>query len=231
MRVNLTIVFTLILLILMSAAGSVSAMFGFRLGHEALKDVTQPDVRTGHKLRGRNGTLQPGAVATVPEADILASVNKWIQSKGKHPKLEKPQEQKQQTTNKSAPAKKNQSADAETHQPGFPIATQNQGVKLEVVSTRYSGGFLLMKVNLKNEGNRDVHFLPSFLAVTDEQGQELSAKTDDMPEDLPANGQSFSSTVSIPTDLLENVQKLSMTLIDYPDQQVRLQLTQIPVKI
>ena len=215
----------------MFAAGSVSAVLGFKLGHEALKDVTQPDVRTGHKLKGRNGTLQPGAVATVPEADILTSVNKWIESKGKHPKPEKPQAEKKQSTNQPVPDNKNQSADAETHQPGFPIATQNQGVKFEVVSTRYSGGSLLMKINFKNEGNRDVHFLSSFLAVMDEQGQELSATTDGMPEDLPANGQSFSSTVSIPTDLLDNVQKISMTLTDYPEQQVRLQLTEIPVRI
>ncbi|MBV9385753.1 MAG: hypothetical protein JOZ78_04915 [Chroococcidiopsidaceae cyanobacterium CP_BM_ER_R8_30] len=229
MRVNLTIVFTLTLLVLMVAAGSVSAMLGFKLGHEALKDVTQPDVRTGHKFKGRNGTLEPGAVATIPEADILANVNKWIESKGKHPKPEKPQQEKKQ--NKSASDKKNQSADAAPLQPGFPIATQNQGVKLEVVSAHDSGGFFLMKVNFKNEGNRDVHFLPSFLAVTDEQGQELSATTNGMPEDLPANGQSFSGTVSIPINLLDNVKNVSMTLTDYPDQQVRLQLTGIPVKI
>ncbi len=231
MKLNLTVVFTLILLTLMLAAGAVSAKLGFNVGHAALKDVNQPDVRNLHKLKGRNGKLlQPGAVAMVPEADILASVNKWIESKGKHLKPEKPQEQKKQHTSKQTPPQKNQSAEGE-HQPGFPIAAQNQGVKLEVLSARYSGGFLLMKVNFKNEGTKDVRFLYSFLGVTDDQGRELSATTEGLPEDLPATGQSFSGTVSIPTDLLDNVKKISMTLTDYPEQQVRLQLTEIPVKI
>ena len=231
MKLNLTVVFTLTLLTLMLVAGAVSAKLGFKVGHEALKDVNQPDMRDMHKLKGRSGKLlQPGAVAMVPEADILTSVNKWIESKGKHPKPEKPQEEKKQNTSKQTPAQKNQAAEGE-HQPGFPIAAQNQGVQLEVLSARYSGGFLLMKVNFKNEGTKDVRFLYSFLDVTDDQGRELSATTEGLPENLPATGQSFSGTVSIPTDLLDNVKQVSMMLTDYPEQQVRLQLNAIPVKI
>jgi len=229
MKLNLTVVFTLILFTLMLGAGGVSARLGFNLGHEALKDVTQPDVRTKNKIKERKGTSsQPGAVTMLKEEDILTSVKTWIASKGKHPKPVKLQEEKKHTL-KQAPAKKKQSVTAKTSQPGFPISTQNQGIKLEVLSTSYSGGSLLMKVNLKNEGTKDVQFLYSFLALTDDQGRELSANTEGLPEELPANGQSFSGTVSIPTEMLDDVKKISMKLTDYPEQQIQLQLPEIPI--
>lgn len=228
MKLNLTVVFTLTLLTLMAVAGAVSAKIGFQLGHAALKDVTQPEVHNTRQLRDRKGTLQPGAVTMLPEEDILTSVNKWIESKGKHPKPEKPQEEKKKSVTKpQKPVKKDRSAEAT--QPGFPIATQNQGVQLEVVSAHYSGGSLLMKVNFKNEGTKNVRFLYSFLSVADDQGRALSATTEGLPEDLPANGQSFSGTVSIPINSLGDVKKISMTLTDYPDQQLHLQVAEIPI--
>jgi hypothetical protein len=99
-----------------------------------------------------------------------------------------------------------------------------------VVSAGYSGGALLIKVNLKNEGDRTVRFLYSFLDVTDDQGRALSANTEGLPTELTANGKTFSGTMSIPTALLDDVNKLSMTLTDYPDQKLRLQVSDIPVK-
>ena len=227
MKLNLTAVFTLMLLILMLGAGCVSGMWTFKLGHQALKDVTQPDVRT-NRLRGRKGTsLQPGEVAILKEEDILTNVKTWIESKGKHPKPEKPQNEKK--SSKQIPVQKTQSAAGEISQPGFPITSRNQGVTLEVLSARYSGGSLLLKLNFKNEGAKAVQFLYSFLDVTDDQGRTLSANTQGLPEDLPANGQIFSGTLSIPMVLLDNVKKVSLTLTDYPEQQLRLQVPNIPL--
>ncbi len=228
MKLNLTAVFTLMLLILMLGAGCASGMWTFNLGHQALKDVTQPDVRT-NRLRGRKGTtLQPKEVAILKEEDILTNVKTWIESKGKHPKPEKPQDENKKSS-KQIPAQKTQSAAGEISQPGFPITSRNQGVTLEVLSARYSGGSLLLKLNFKNEGTKAVQFLYSFLDVTDDQGRALSANTQGLPEELPANGQIFSGTVSIPMVSLDDVKKLSLTLTDYPEQQLRLQVSNIPL--
>ena len=98
-----------------------------------------------------------------------------------------------------------------------------------MLSARYSGGSLLLKLNFKNEGAKAVQFLYSFLDVTDDQGRTLSANTQDLPEELPANGQIFSGTLSIPMVLLDDVKKLSLTLTDYPEQQLRLQVSNIPL--
>ena len=57
----------------------------------------------------------------------------------------------------------------------------------------------------------------------------MSAITEGLPGELPADGQEFSGTVSIPTALLEDSKKLSLTLTDYPDQKLQLKMSEIPV--
>jgi hypothetical protein len=82
---------------------------------------------------------------------------------------------------------------------------------------------------MKNDGSNPVRFLYSFLNVTDDQGRALSAITEGLPGELPANSQEFTGTVSIPTALLEDAKKLSLTLTDYPDQKLQLKMAEIPV--
>jgi hypothetical protein len=229
MKLNSTVALTLILLTLMLGAGCVSGLWGFALGHEALKGVTQPDTRPTSKMKGRKAPSQQATVVLLKEEDILASVKTRIDGKGKNAKPEKPKDDDQQAKETPAP-QKTQSPEDDNPQLGFPVTSQNQGVTMEVRSARYSGGALLLKVNLKNEGSKTVRFLYSFLDVTDDQGRSLSASTEGLPAELPPGNEKFSGTVSIPTALLDDVNKLSLTLTDYPDQQLRLQLSGIPVK-
>jgi hypothetical protein len=230
MKLNSTVALTLALLSMMLTAGGVSAFWGFTLGHEALKGVSQPDARPTTKLASQRGTAaSQGGVSLLREDDILKSVKARIEGKGKAAKPEKPKEEKKQDEQK-AQDKPEDTANQDAPQPGFPVATENQGVALEVRSARFSRGALLMKVNLKNTGSDTVRFLYSFLDVTDDQGRTLSASTEGLPAELPANGQPFSGTVSIPTALLDNVKTLSLTLTDYPDQKLRLELSNIPVE-
>lgn len=230
MKLNYTVALTLILLTLMAGAGYISGMLGFAVGHEALKGVNQPDARPSTKIKNRKvaSPQQGGAALLLKEEDILTNVKARIEGKGKNVKPEKPQP-KNKELSKEAPAKKTPVA-ADVPQPGFPLTTQNQGVTLNVLSARYSGGALLLKVNFKNEGDKTVRFLYSFLDVTDDQGRALSANTEGLPTQLPADGKTFSGTISIPTALLDDVNKLSITLTDYPDQQLRLQVSDISVK-
>jgi hypothetical protein len=89
MKFNSTVALTLILLAMMLGAGFVSAMWGFTLGHEALKGVTQPDVRPTKKLAD-NKQATPGkeGVAILREEDILVNVNEYINNKGKESKTD-----------------------------------------------------------------------------------------------------------------------------------------------
>ena len=225
MKLNSTVALTFILLTLMLGAGCVSALWGFTLGHEALKGVTQPDARPGGKMGSHRGTSsQQRTVAILKENTILTGVKARIEGKGKNLKPEKPQEDQSSQDSDTSPP------DKDVPQAGFPITSSNQGVTLNVTSASYSGGALILKVKFKNQGDKAVRFLYSFLDVTDDQGRALSASTDGLPAELPPTGQVFAGTVSIPTALLSDVKKLSLALTDYPDQQLHLQMTGIPVK-
>lgn len=227
MKLNSTVTLTLVLLILMLGAGYGSAIWGFTVGLEALKGVNQPDVRPTNKikLRKKKSAAQK-AVVMLKEEDILINVRARIEGKGKKVKPEKPQPENQSSTQQSSSQKQ---MVVEITQPGFPLIDKKQGVTLEVLSARFSGGALLLKVNFKNEGNKTVRFLSSFLDVTDDRGRALSANTEGLPWELPPNGKIFSGSVSISTALLNDVNKLSLTLTDYPEQQLRLQMLDIPV--
>ena len=229
MKLNSPLALTLTLLTMMLGAGYISAVLGFTMGHEALKAITQPDARPTSKIKFRKRPSQQKApVAILKEEDILTTVKARIEGMGKNVKPEKRLEPDKRVSSKQAP--QDPVAAAELPQPGFPITSRDQGVTLEVLSARYSGGVLLLKVNFKNEGSKVVRFLYSFLDVTDDRGRTLSASTENLPGELPPDGKTFSGTVSIPTFLLDDVKKLSLKLTDYPDQKLQLQTSDIPVK-
>ncbi|MFP4104304.1 hypothetical protein [Coleofasciculus sp.] len=253
MKFNSTVALTLILLAMMLGAGFVSAMWGFSLGHEALKGVTQPDVRPTKKL-ANNQEVEPGdkEVALLSEREILVNVHAYIHDQDKDEDSNSDNndsESKSQTeTDKpDEPAAENQQSEREEESSesdvfdtetsftssgsnqNLPLKSQDRGVTLEVRSANLQGGSLLLDVSLKNEGDNPVRFLYSFLNVTDDKGRALSAITEGLPGELPSNGEEFSGTVSIPTALLDDAKALSLTLTDYPDQKLKLKMSEIPV--
>jgi hypothetical protein len=81
MKLNWTVLLTIPLLLMMVGAGITSAMWGFSLGREALKGVTQPDFRPTGNISSRSGNSRPtGNVDFVAEEDILKQVNAQIDS-------------------------------------------------------------------------------------------------------------------------------------------------------
>lgn len=75
MRVNPTVLLTLILLTLMFGAGLTSAVYGYRLGRGALKSITQPDARPVNNLADAQGKpIRREGLTFLKEADILNSV-------------------------------------------------------------------------------------------------------------------------------------------------------------
>lgn len=217
MKVNSTVALTLVLLALMVGAGMVSAMWGIALGREALKGVTQPDTRPTNNLARRGVNTRREEFTILREEDIIASARSRINGKAKDNKVSST------SSGNNAPAKPSSDKTA------FPMVTESQGVVLEINEVRRQGDSLVMQVNMRNGGNQPVRFLYSFLSVTDDKGQELSVSANGLPSDLPSFSETYSGRISVPLTLLEGVEKISLTLTDYPDQNLDLALADIPV--
>ncbi len=232
MRINSTVLLTLILLSMMLGAGSVSAFWGFTIGSSALKGVSAPDGRPDRRFPvTKTGYPQNGGVNFLKEAEILKIVKARVQGKTKTTKARKFLDEEDIETNREAEQqKKNKKVTEEKPQKGFPIATESEGVTLSVQSSRYSGGDLILTVKMQNKGDESVRFLYSFLDVTDDKGRTLSATTQGLPSELTANGPTHDGTINIPTPLLDNVKKISLALTDYPAQKLRLEVSNIPVE-
>ena len=221
---NPTILVSLALFALMIGAGATTGSWGYKLGREALKGITQPDVRPTNSLTGVSGSLSgKGEVVFLKEKDILANVNKAITS-GKVAEEKKAQENGGQE--KEEKAKTTASAEKK-----LPIVSKDRGVVLEVYKVRRWGNSLVLDVNLKNEGEQSVRFLYSFLNVTDSEGRVLSASTEDLPGEIPPNGRRYYGIITIPLALLDDAKQLSLGLTDYPNQQLQLKMSGIPVKM
>lgn len=83
MNVNPTVALTLILLALMGGAGVISAGWGYALGREALKGITQPDVRpTTAGSEAAQSQPRHQEMIIVPEAKILEEVKGRIDGNG-----------------------------------------------------------------------------------------------------------------------------------------------------
>jgi hypothetical protein len=231
MKINSTVILTLVLLILMLGAGSISGFLGFSFGSSALKGVTTPDGRPTSKFAStKSNSSQSGEVTLLKEEEILKTVKARIEGKAKVAKSDKLDEDDEEINNRKQKQKeKTEVVVEEKPQAGFPVTAESEGVTLAVQSARYSGGDLLLKVKMQNKGTDSVRFLYSFLDVTDDKGRTLSASTEGLPAELPASGPAFSGTVSIPTALLDDVKKVSLSLTDYPDQKLKLEVSNIPV--
>lgn len=232
MRINSTVLLTLILLSTMLGAGSVSAFWGFAIGSSALKGVSPPDGRPSSKFSSaKTGYSQDAGVKFLKEDEILKIVKARVEGNAKAKKAKKLELYEEEIEiSKDADEKKKEEVTQEKPQKGFPIAAESEGVTLSVQSSRYSGGDLILKVKMQNKGDESVRFLYSFLDVTDDKGRTLSASTQGLPSELTANGPNHSGTINIPTPLLDDVKKISLALTDYPAQKLRLEVSNIPVE-
>jgi hypothetical protein len=227
MKLNSTVLLTLILLTLMLGAGSVSAILGFDIGSKALKGVTTPDARPATKFASsKANSSQNGGLTLLREEEILKVVKSRIDGKSKATKLDKSSDDEEEAKAKKEKEKEIAKESEEKPQAGFPISAESEGVNLAVQSANISGGDL---VKMQNKGTDPAKFLYSFLDVTDDKGRTLSASTEGLPTELPANSPVFSGTISIPTPLLEDVKKISLVLTDYPAQKMNLEVANIPV--
>ncbi|MEG3897810.1 MULTISPECIES: hypothetical protein [unclassified Microcoleus] len=228
MAVNSTVVLTLILLALMFGAGVTSSVWGFTIGREALKGTTQPDIRPSNNAgSGKQGNpASKDQVSILKEKDILKTVKARVEGRDPDKTTAGANTKTDKASSKPATAKKPTAQNASAK---FPLNSRDGGITLEVSAASQRSNSMLLDVSMKNEGSQAVRFLYSFLNVTDDRGRALSATAEDLPAELPPNGQVYYGTVTIPTALLENAKEVSLTLTDYPGQKLQLQISGIPV--
>lgn len=233
MKINPTVILTLLLLGMMFGAGATSAKWGLTLGTEALKEITQPEISPTRNRQDNESALGKGdAISFFTEEQILERV-KAIQN-GNIPADSDPEKKaegkkaEEKKPDKATPEAK-KAAEVKKAEGNFPLTGKDDNVTLTVNSVQKEGNWLMIDVSLKNDSDRSVQFLYSFLNVTDERGRALSATTEGLPGELPANQQKYSGTIKISTALLDDAEKLSLTLTDYPDQGLQLQISGIPV--
>lgn len=214
MKWNSTIGLTLILLVSMLAAGVFSGVAGTSLGREALKGITQPDTRPNN-LANRKGDLPRNEVLILPEDKIIANVKTRI-SGGKVAAV---------AAKSVAPA----ASSVAVAQAKFPFTTESENVTLEIRSVQQQGDSLIISVGLRNANKAPVKFLYSFLEVKDNQGRTLSANTEGLPSELPADNQVYAGIIRLPMASVDKAEKLSLALSDYPNQKVQLEAANIPV--
>lgn len=222
MRINPTVALTFLLLVLMVGAGVFTGTLGFAIGREALKGITQPDSRPTNKGTAQNSSVRE-EIVLLKEEDILKSLK------------DKTNNGRSSATNSSAsqskPETKPEQSKPESNPTGkLPMTTQTNGVAMDITGVRKQGEFLLLDVALKNNSNQTVKFLYSFLNVTDDKGRLIVADTTGLPPELPAKSDRFTGTISISTSMLDDAQKISLQLSDYPDQKLQLKMADIPIK-
>lgn len=216
-RINSTVALTFILLALMFGAGVVSSAWGFAIGREALKGITQPDSRPTNKVNRKNPNGRE-QLTFLKEDDILATVKSRIGGSSKPSASPNPSSPQSQTgTGKQVAT-------------NFPLLVRDRDVALEITGIQQQKDSVTLDVAVKNDSNQAVKFLYSTLNVTDEGGRIISVDTTGLPSEMPAKSDRYTGTVNISAALLANAQKLSLQLTDYPDQKLQLKLSEIPVR-
>lgn len=229
-RISPTVAFTLILLTLMLGSGVVSAAWGFALGRTALQGVRQPDVRPNSKQVAKTRSNNGEAVFLVKEADIIKRVKAKIAGQEDNKGAQKQSSVAPSPVAQAKPAVQPVSyTSAEPAAANLPRKAEDEGVVMTVASVRQQGETLLMDVSLQNQGDRPIEFLYSFLDVKDDRGQTLIATTEGLPTELAPQSGVYSGVISVPTAILENSRQISLALTNYPEQQLALKISGIPV--
>jgi hypothetical protein len=219
----------LMLLAMMLGSGTVSGLVGYKMGSEALKGVGQPDTNPTKKKIVENQETSSKTQEFVPidEKTILTQVYDRINGKSEKSKVSA-QKKEENRAGLEQSTQKTESSQNSPKKVSLPLKTEDGSVTLEVVKASQQGGSLVLDVNLSNRGTDTVRFLYSFLEIKDNQGRPLSAIVEGLPGELPANKETFSGSVKIPLELIDEGQQLSLNLTDYPDQKLKLNIANIP---
>ncbi len=221
-----TLLLTSILLFFMLAAGIMSGVLGFVSGHEALKGVTQPDIRPNNNKGGNQQNIKTKGLELVQESEVIANSKK--QRGVEEPKSDA--KQAQDAKKKAAEFDKAVKNDPKTGLPvgKLPIVREDQGIMLRVNSMATKGDRITLELSLANNGSQPINFGQGAMTLTNDRSQPISATTNGLPSSLAANGREVKVTISIPKNALDKVKSVSLQLTDV-DKKLQLDASGVPV--
>jgi hypothetical protein len=221
-----TLLLTSILLFFMLAAGIMSGVLGFVSGHEALKGVTQPDIRPNNNKGGNQQNTNTKGLELIQEQEVLASVKKQM---GIDEPL-KDAKQAKDAKKQAAEFEKAVKNDPKTGLPisKLPIVKQDQGITMTVKSIVPNGNSLRMELTLSNHGSQPVNFGQGTISVTTDRAQTINATTSGLPSSLAANGRDVKVFLNIPKNMLDKVKSVSLQLTDV-DKKLQLEAAGLPI--
>ncbi len=222
-----TLLLTSILLFFMLAAGIMSGVLGFISGHEALKGVTQPDIRPNNTKGGNAQNLKTKGLELLSEPELIAGVKKQMG-------IEEPKKDAQQAKDAKKQAEAFEKAVKNDPKAGIPvvklpIVREDQGIEIAVKSIDAKSPTVKYEVTLTNRGSQAVNFGQGTIGVTTDRSQAIGANTSGLPSSLAANGKEAKVTVSIPKTALDKVKSVSLQLTDV-DKKLQLEISGLPVK-
>jgi hypothetical protein len=221
-----TLLLTSILLFFMLAAGIMSGVLGFVSGHEALKGVTQPDIRPNNSKGGNQQNTDTKGLELIQEKEILANVKKQM---GIDEPL-KDAKQAKDAKKQAAEFEKAVKNDPKTGLPlsKLPIIKQDQGITMKIESIVPNGNSLRLELTLSNHGSQPVNFGQGTISVTTDRSQTVNATTSGLPSSLAANGRDVKVLLNIPKNMLDKVKSVSLQLTDV-DKKLQLEAAGVPV--
>jgi hypothetical protein len=221
-----TLLLTSVLLFFMLAAGILSGVLGFVSGHEALKGVTQPDIRPNNNKGSNPANINTKGLELVPEQELIATVKKQMG-------VEEPKKDAQQAKDakqKAAVFEKAVKNDPKTGLPiaKLPIIREDQGIRLTVKSIESKGSNIELRLTLSNYGSQPVNFGQGTINVINDRSQGIGSSTSGLPNSLAATGKDSQITLTIPKNALDKVKSVSLQLTDV-DKKLQLEASGVPV--
>jgi hypothetical protein len=221
-----TLLLTSILLFFMLAAGIMSGVLGFISGHEALKGVTQPDIRPNNNKGGAPQNTNTKGLELIQEQEVLANVKKQMG-------MDEPLKDAKQANDAKKQAADFEKAVKNDPKTGLsiaklPIVKQDQGITMTVKSLAPKGNNIKIELTLSNHGSQPVNFGQGTISVTNDRAQNINATTSGLPSSLAANGRDVKVVLNIPKNALDKVKSISLQLTDV-DKKLQLEAAGIPV--
>jgi hypothetical protein len=170
-----TLLLTSILLFFMLAAGILSGVLGFVSGHEALKGVTQPDIRPNNNKGGNKQNINTKGLELIQEQELIANIKKQMG-------IEEPKKDSQQAKDAKKQAAAFEKAVKNDPKTGLPIAKlpivrEDQGISMTVKSIESKGNNVKLEVTLANHGSQPVNFGQGKIDVTNDRSQGINSHT------------------------------------------------------
>ena len=221
-----TLLLTSILLFFMLAAGIMSGVLGFMSGHEALKGVTQPDIRPNNNKGGSNQNQHTNGLELIPEQELIANAKKQMG-------IEEPKKDAQQAKDAKKQASEFEKAVKNDPKSGLPllklpIVRKDQGIMMTVKSIASKGNDVKLELGLVNYGSQPVNFGQGTINVTNDRAQGIGATTTGLPNSLAANGKEAKVMLIIPKNALDKVKSVSLQLTDV-DRKLQLEASGVPI--